>query len=288
VASPNWQTECFLLQRDFGESRGPDLAGATVLTRRQDLGFAADEFELRLVELARLALIDQRPILSNEVEDLLTRKFNNPLLGIFGAHLLIDLQESRDRACEPGLLQSVIEKLRGVLQEPHPDVEALACKAGMQDKSYKFEMPPMIRRSWALITHASAEWSEAIPAESMNNRIYNRILAEEPWLVWSGEQQSSDESCVVDTLSLYLDAQDAAEERLSNVASGSTSEAPLSLELTQRDGGQTSEVRQLTQQLSIPRSVVEQYLPTAKKQAEQLKLARHERSARKKRVRDSV
>jgi hypothetical protein len=281
VASSNWQTQCFILQRDFGEFRGPDLAGATVLVRRADVGFESGDKDLRLVELARLALINQRPILSNEVEDLLTRKFDNPLLGIFGGHLLIELEQSRGRAYEPGLLHEVVRNLRRLLHEPHPDVEALACKAGLQDLNYKFEMPPMVRRSWALMTHASADWSDAIPPESLNNRIYDRILAEEPWLLWCGEQSSDDESAVLETLSLYIDAQESAQEQAPQLESARGLEGGMALAMAQEEVAETDQVRDLTQQLSIPRSVVEKYLPRAKEKAKDLRRYRDERSSRK-------
>ena len=284
VASPNWQTQCFLLQRCFGESKGPDLAGATVLTRRPDLGFSTGDSELRLVELARLALINERPILSNEVEDLLTRKFDNPMLGIFGAHLLIELEQSRGLAYEAGLLEHVVEKLRHLLQEPHPDVEALAYKAGLQKPDYKFEMPPMIRRSWALMTHASAEKGDVIPPDSLNTRIYDRILSAEPWLVWSGEQQADDESQVLETLALYLQAQESAQEQPPPPMLESLGAVAFDLEPKTVE---TNEVRDLTQQLSIPRSVIEQYLPRAREKAKDLQRYRDERSSRRKTRTDS-
>jgi hypothetical protein len=285
VASPNWQTQCFLLQRYFGESKGPDIAGATVVTRKQELGFSCADKDLRLIELARLALINERPIMSAEVEDLLTRKFENPLLGIFGAHLLIELEQSRGRPYEPGLLEHVIKKLRDLLQHPHPDVEALAWKAGLRDADYKFEMPPMIRRSWTLMTHASADKGDVIPPDSLNTHIYDRILVAEPWLVWAGEQQADDESQVLETLALYLQAQESAQEQpparpgLKSLGSVSFDLAPKSVE--------TNEVRDLTQQLSIPRSVIEQYLPRAREKAKDLQRHRDERSARKKARSDS-
>lgn len=288
VASPNWQTQCFLLQRYFGESKAPDLAGATVLTRKKDLGFNPGDLELRLIELARLALINERPILSTEVEDLLTRKFENPLLGIFGAHLLLELEQSRGRAYEPGLLEHVVKKLRSLLKDPHPDVEALACKADLRDLNYKFEMPPMVRRSWALMTHASADSSEVIPPDSLNTRIYDRILAAEPWLVWSGEQQTDDESPLLETLALYLEAQEstAQEQRPKLRARGGFNEM-VPFDLPQSEVIETNEVRDLTQQLNIPRSVVEQHLPKAREKAKDLRRYRNERSSRRKTRSDS-
>lgn len=269
IASPNWQTQCFLLQRDYPESRGPDLAGATILMREKDLGFEPNRDELRLVELARLGLMNQRPILSNEVEDLLTRKFENPLLGIFGAHLLLELEQTRGRVYEEGLLRHVVEKLRGLLNEPHPDVEALAWKAGVGDPKYRFETPPMLRRGWSLMTQASAQSREVIPPDSLSARIYDRLLAEEPWLVWCGEQESDDESPMLETLALFLQTLEAAQESFNEFEVSAAS--ALRLDAPQTFAEAEDEVRDLIEKLSIPRSVVEQYLPRAKEIAKDLR-----------------
>lgn len=269
IASPNWQTQCFLLQRDYSDSRGPDLAGATILMREKDLGFEPNRDELRLVELARLGLMNQRPILSNEVEDLLTRKFENPLLGIFGAHLLLELEQTRGRLYEEGLLQHVVHKLRGLLMEPHPDVEALAWKAGVGNPNYRFEIPPMLRRGWSLMTQASAQAPDVIPPDSLNARIYDRLLAQEPWLVWCGEEQSDDESPVLETLALFLQTLETAQETFNEFEVSAAS--ALSFDAPQTVAEEEDEVRKVIEQLSIPRSVVEQYLPRAKEIAKDLR-----------------
>ena len=141
--------------------------------------------------------------------------------------------------------------------------------------------PPMVRRSWALMTHASAD-SDVIPPGSLNTRIYDRILAAEPWLVWSGEQPDDDESQVLETLALYLEAQESAQEQAPKLESL----GPVSLDLAPKSV-ETSEVRDLTQQLSIPRSVIEQYLPRAREKAKDLRRDRNERSSRRKARTDS-
>ena len=280
VASPKWQTQCFLLQRAYGDSRGPDIAGATVLIKEKDSGFKPNDDETRLMELARLGLTNERPILSQYLEDLLTRKFENPLLGIFGAHLLIQLEQTRGRPYEAGLLQTVIRKLRGLLEEPHPDVEALAWKAGLGNPDYKFEIPPMMRRGWSLITTASAQ-ADIMPADALTTRIYDRIVAEEPWLVWSATNQSDQESPAIDTLALYLQSQFPDDDEPAEI------DPPASFDMAftgvapaLETSEETDDVRELTKQLSLPRSVVEQYLPKAKERAKDLQVRRRERRSR--------
>ncbi|MET0623741.1 MAG: hypothetical protein ABW250_12225 [Pyrinomonadaceae bacterium] len=279
VASPGWQTQCFLLQRDYKDLRIPDLPGATVLLREKGLGFTPGSSELRLIELARLGLMEERPILSAEVEELLAVKFENPMLGIFGAHLLLNLELKRGRPYEPGLLRHVVGKLRDLLNEPHQDVEALAWKAGLGDEDYRFKMPPMLRRSWTLMTHASADRPEVIPQDSLPTRMYDCILAEGPWLVWSGEQSDDEESQVLETLTLCLQSQMPAQEPPGDPEppgqyappSFGESLAQADFEFPQAAPEPKSDIRELTEQLNVPRSVVEKYFKQATDKAKTFK-----------------
>jgi hypothetical protein len=286
VASPKWQTQCFLLQRAYNELRGPDLSGATVLLKNQDLGFEPDSYDSRLMELARLGLTNEHQILSKQVENILTRKFNNPLLGIFGAHLLLQLEQTRGRTYEADLLQIVVKNLRKLLKAPHPDVEALAWHAGLGDPNYYFETPPMMRRGWSLIANASAQSeSDIMPADSLTTRIYNRIVAEEPWLVWAGEDRVEEDSPAIETLALYLQSrlpEEETEEPAAHLFNFDNNYA--SVEPPQGTPDETDLVRELTKQLSLPKSVVERYLPKAREKAKHLVVERRERSrARRKR-----
>jgi hypothetical protein len=77
-------------------------------------------------------------------------KLENPMLGILGMHLLLKNQES-----DTELLQTIIQNLRNLLGDPHPDVEALALRLE-QTGSYVFQSPPMMRRSWSLVVNATA------------------------------------------------------------------------------------------------------------------------------------
>lgn len=283
VASPKWQTQCFLLQRAYNESRGPDLSGATVLVKKEGQGFEPDSDESRLMELARLGLTNEHQILSEEVEILLTRKFKNPLLGIFGAHLLLQLEQTRGRTYEAGLLQIVVKNLRELLKVPHPDVEALAWTAGLGNPDYRFEIPPMMRRSWSLIANASAQ-SEAdiMPADSLTTRIYNRIVAEEPWLVWAGEDRVEEEGPAIETLALYLQSRLSDEETEEAIDPPSSfDETYASIEPPQETADETGAVRELTKELSLPKSVVERYLPRARERAKHLQVERRERYGRR-------
>jgi hypothetical protein len=182
VVAPDWQTQVFLGERAYGtkpvDARA-DLQGAAILyskNRRFDLASR----ETRLAELARLGLSNQRQVLSQEVVDsIVSGKFTDPMLGLLGAHLL--------RAAWPaetGLFKTVVENLRRLFQGlPHPDVEALALLLEGEPGTYRFEVPPMLRRSWGLVVKASFD-RQLLTPDGLAARVADRLWGEEPWLLW--------------------------------------------------------------------------------------------------------
>jgi len=289
VASPGWQTQCFLLQRMFGEDKAADIGGATILMREDGAGFKPDSHQARMSELARLGLVNQRPVLSREMQDLLGDKFENPMLGIFGAHLLLQSEEQARGPYDRSLFSHVVKMLRSLLKAPHPDVEALAWKAGQGDRSFHYLLPPMLRRSWPIVTHASAEWPEVIPPNSVSAGICDSILAEQAWLVWSAEQREADSQEIVETLALYVGAANAAEPapELELAAAAAGGEAPSGdfppvMASPMPPRGDTERViRKLTEQLSIPRNLVEKYLSAAQSRATEIRQDYTRRASRR-------
>lgn len=203
VAAPQWQTQIFLLQRDYderGEDRRADPAGAAILMRAlkgnkqvpwSNYGFSADDEGFRLDEQARLALAKGRQILSKRLRnDLLHGKFENPMLGIYGAHLLL-----ADKEFDKKLLETVVRNLRRLLVLPHPDVEALALKFENEaGNNYIFDQPPMLRRSWAIIVEATAEQPWLISENSLADEVATRLWGPEPLLLWVEQTAESREN----------------------------------------------------------------------------------------------
>jgi glycosidase len=147
------------------------------------------------------------------------------MLGIFGAHLLllrkelVDQQPRRSSSGEAyslrprageitlaGIDQSlhelyggnvtfrtIIENLRRLFGKgKHPDVEALVLLLDPSGGGYRFEVPPLLRRSWALVVDTSTEHPDLVPADALAARVADRIWGEEPWLLWStpaGEEE---------------------------------------------------------------------------------------------------
>jgi hypothetical protein len=201
VASKGWQTQVFLLQRGYGENcsdRRADLLGASILLSNS--GFNPNDPRKRLVEAARLGLVNTRQVLPEPViSRILNGKFENPMLGIFGAHLLL-----ADKQLKLGLLAIVVANLRRLLGEnKHPDVEALALRLGTSRTSYIFEHPPMLRRSWWQVVGATIDKQGLVPVDSVAAQSAEHIWGEEPWLQWMTSAQSGTAHLAFDVAMAY-------------------------------------------------------------------------------------
>jgi hypothetical protein len=193
VACAGWQTQMFFLQRNVNAGRCADLVNGTVLMAR-GMGFLPDDSEVRQGELARLALANGRKVLSGDILQMLGGKFGNPMMGIFGGHLLLMDASPAIRAAggavvtpekkpDLGLLAQVVLNLRGLVGVSHPDVEALALACG--GTAHRFSTPPMLRRSWAMIVDRTVSDSDLVPIGSLAADAAAHVLSEEPWLVWT-------------------------------------------------------------------------------------------------------
>ena len=186
VASPGWQSQAFLFVREYASEAGPqwraDLSRTSVLLSATR-GFSPNEEILRVAELAKVALATKgpkgqadRPLLPDEMRTLLRGKFDNPMLGVYGAHLL--LLESR---ADAPLLQLVVQNLRNMLGREHPDVEALALRAVGVPSPQPFQHLPMLYRSWSLILDASVTRPDLV-SESLA-RHEAEPVAGGPWCI---------------------------------------------------------------------------------------------------------
>lgn len=197
VASPGWQTQSFLFVQAYGTDSGPqwraDLARTSVILTSVGGGFVSDEPMLRVAELAKVSLAKRtlnergnssRPLLPEEMRKLFREKFANPMLGIYGAHLLL-LEKSFDYP----LFRDVVGNLRGMLGS-HPDVEALALRADLLPPPSAFRQPPMLSRSWCLITETTVDHPELV-ADSLAERSVGEALTEGPWHVRRSTRSST-------------------------------------------------------------------------------------------------
>ena len=194
VACPGWQTQVFLSQRAQdanGSVPGIDLSGAAIFMAPLDRAdrFDPERPQNRVAELARQALAARRQILTPRLREMLSQNQDDPMLGIFGGHLLLlDPQPDLD------LLRLVVGNVRGMLgPASHPDVEALALRLDPNAVTYVFQNPPMLRRSWTLALEASVSRPELVPASSAASTIADRIWGEESWLIWQRRPEAQAE-----------------------------------------------------------------------------------------------
>lgn len=198
VASRGWQTQCFLFVRQYIGPNGPEwlanLARTSVLLTGIDGGFNPNESVLRVAELARQRLARRtlaepadnivRPLLPEEMRRLLRGKFDNPMLGVYAAHLML-LEPSLDLA----LFRDVVGNLRSMLPG-HPDVEALALRGQFTSIPGVFENPPMLSRSWFLITEASVDRPDLV-SDWLAQRSIGNVLTQGAWHVLRADQLSA-------------------------------------------------------------------------------------------------
>lgn len=190
VASPGWQTQVFLLADDFPAGgdrvRRASLRSASVLMARPERGFDPAADDLRLADLARIALRAGRDIASrSDHEAMQYGKFEDPMLGIYAAHLLL-LAPRPDH----GLIDVIAGNLEGIVGS-HADVEVLQLRSGGtgSEEELQLETPPMLKSSWDLLVRASRRRISLVPPGSFNDRIGDNVVSSNPWLLHRVEER---------------------------------------------------------------------------------------------------
>jgi len=190
VASPDWQTQMFLLQTACGDKAQPssvhaDLTNASVLLAPLGQGFDSTNSEFRLAEIARIALADRRSTLARSLLDrLLKGQFKNPMLGIYAANALLPASES-----DQLLLGKTLDSLRNLLGA-HPDVEALALSLSDRVATVleTYDSPPMLASSWSAIVKRSIQKPDLISDSSLSSRIASHLWGDSIWLIWLADE----------------------------------------------------------------------------------------------------
>lgn len=177
VASPHWQTQVFLIYKatESDAVEPTPLVSASVMMSRTS--FNPDDELLRLADASLVALREKRPILSKrQIDALLSDKYENPMLGIYGAHALVGIEHSSNLAHVVGNLESLVHG--------HPDVMALRLSLSTP---IVVDTPPMLRSSWRAILEASLAGRAVIPPGSLASRIPAALLEGTPWMIWAPE-----------------------------------------------------------------------------------------------------
>jgi len=172
-----WRTEVMVPARQGF----PDAGNAAVFMLKPEDGEPGPD-DFSFAELARQTLASSRSASATmgagSIRAMLSAKFENPMLGIYGAHLLI-----RDPLYDRGLLNEVIGNLKRLVGR-HPDVLSLCLLTDdVSDGPIHFRWPPMLRSSWNLIVQKGAQ-SGLIPQGSYVSRIGANLWGSSAWLEW--------------------------------------------------------------------------------------------------------
>jgi hypothetical protein len=203
VVSAGWQTQIFSSSRPYGfEARhyGPNFPEAAVLMVPRGQGFDPHDRSAVIAESARLALAGscavgpeerlrsvtqevnqiRSSVPQQQLSELLREKFRNPMLGIYGVHLML-LNPERHW----DLIKDTVDTLESLLGS-HPDVLALTSLEQLRHlgEHAVFDLPPMLRNSWALLVGNSSDRPDVVPAGAYSAAIANRVWGSDGWLVW--------------------------------------------------------------------------------------------------------
>ena len=171
-----------------------------------------------ILEAARIALAQGRNLFAEgrgqELKDMLFMKYQDPLAGLMGAHLLLITQAESPTPSHQQLFDTVVQNLRGLVGDAHPDVEALSLKASPAFRTrHRFNDPPIFRRSWQLIVDASRDDPDLLDPD-----VWERVratLSVAPYLVWAADDatrrahQHGLEECVRVAHDVYTQSEEA-------------------------------------------------------------------------------
>ncbi len=202
VAVAGWVTQV-VIQRATPVPAAPAGPGQAVPTPLDDAAvFMRGTHKPRrpkrdaVIEAARIALAQGRNLFGEgrgaDLQDLLLRRCDDPIGGIIGCHLLLVAMDANG-VVDPAraeLFDTAVRTLRHLVGPDHPDVAALSLRATDPElvPAGPFTAPPMFARGWQLMTDASYDRPDLIPAE-LWDRVHASI-ALGPFLVWSVDKKS--------------------------------------------------------------------------------------------------
>lgn len=183
-----WRLEAYLLRYSKDVWARPVV---TLLMRRIGAAWGTDE-DLT-VQKALVALADKRIVTEGEFIDSLCDRYDDPIAAIVGAHLL-HIASKQNGEIRPKRLNGVIARLRQMVGDRHPDVEALSLFC--PDESLRAKSPveaaPMFERSWSLLIGESYDASDLVPLELWKK--VNATVFAPPYFCWTTDKALKEEA----------------------------------------------------------------------------------------------
>ncbi len=202
VVSPGWTTEV-VLRRTTGLGGAWGVAQTTrdgvippddAAVRMRRTGTSAAPADDDVVEGARLALVQGRDIFAGgrggELRSWLLDHDDDPMAAVLGCHLLLRAMAGPSglEGDRSALFDATVGRLRTLLTDDHPDVEALSlrCADPALRATRPFSAPPMLTAGWQLVVAASYDRPELVPAGTWA-RVHASIRIG-PLFVWAADE----------------------------------------------------------------------------------------------------
>jgi hypothetical protein len=171
-----WQTQIFVTLTD-----GLAFASTSVLMGD---GFRPDDRVAQAVDAALTGLQNRTDLLQPDQRQLLLDgKFENPMLGLVGAHLLFQASTIPEDT-----LDTVLGNLEWLLGPGSPDLRALELMAarsfGRPVRAEAFERPPMLRLGLEAVIEAAVETPALVPSGGLLSQIALGRFVDSPWTTW--------------------------------------------------------------------------------------------------------
>lgn len=194
VVSPDWSLQVYVSMdetRGKATRRKANLDDAAIVFDRQGNTFSPWREDLKLLETARHALARGHNILDeSSMRELLYGKFENPMMGLIAAHLLL-----LGRQPDLKLADMVVGNTAQLIGADYPDLCALrwkleSLKAGSLSAEAartileKVRLPPMLRLSWDYLVEASRTFPFAMPFNEAPYHLASHVVSSSTWLSW--------------------------------------------------------------------------------------------------------
>ncbi|MEO6325211.1 MAG: hypothetical protein ABIT01_10005 [Thermoanaerobaculia bacterium] len=202
VATKDWQTQVFLLRQLVNELPRIDLRSTSVLMSKDP--FDPSDEMLSYAEAARSALAGGRSTMTKQLlNSLIEDKVYSPMLGLYAAAALTSADDERQRL-------RLLDTLQRLLPA-HPDVLALSLE--IAPAAEPISIPPMLRRSWQMITAATLDDRASLEPGSLPARVPSTVLGGTPWLIWPEDALLPATDEAADTSQLLTDLQKLLDQR---------------------------------------------------------------------------
>jgi hypothetical protein len=191
-----WTTSLFLTMLPESREdavREPDLCGASLYFDREMMEFDPNRRDLRVMETLRQALRKGNPLYNRAAMDhLLEGKIENPMLGLFAAHLLL-LEKDR----EWSQIETVVRNTGNLLGSDFPDILVLRYLVGkhkggsIPQASMPLKSPPLFRISWKIIEESQGGIPCDFPPKLQSLLELGNLVRAGIWMAWENDPEIS-------------------------------------------------------------------------------------------------